>query len=69
MGGIALETSKVADRGLEHDRRWVLVDDKNYHITQRERPELTRFKTSLEREGIRVTDCDEMDSVLVPFKK
>lgn len=35
MGGINLVTSKVLERGLEYDRRWMLVDAKGNFITQR----------------------------------
>lgn len=67
LSGIALESSGVSDRGLEHDRRWVLIDNKNYHITQRERPELMRFQTTLEKEGIRVYDKESKEAILIPF--
>lgn len=50
LGGIELSESKVTARGLEHDRRWVLVDEKNKFITQREHSELALLQPEL-KEG------------------
>lgn len=36
LGGILLDEVKLSDRGLEYDRRWVLIDDNNRFISQRE---------------------------------
>lgn len=36
LGGILLDRVQLSDRGLEHDRRWVLIDDNNRFISQRE---------------------------------
>ena len=35
LGGISLEQSKVKSKGLEFDRRWMLIDDEGIFITQR----------------------------------
>ncbi|UCH64686.1 MAG: MOSC domain-containing protein [Ignavibacterium sp.] len=35
LGGISLQSAEVEDRGLKHDRRWMLVDESNRFITQR----------------------------------
>ncbi len=47
LGGIALQQSKVTDRGLEHDRRWLLVDENGCFITQREYPKLALFQPEI----------------------
>ena len=44
--GVRLESSKVALRGLEHDRRWMVIDSNGRLVTQRERPELALLKPS-----------------------
>lgn len=38
LAGISLETATVEDRGLAFDRRWILVDENQRFITQREYP-------------------------------
>ena len=52
--GIRLESSKVGLRGLEHDRRWMVVDPNNRLVTQRERPELALLKPSFIGETLRL---------------
>jgi uncharacterized protein YcbX len=68
LPGISLRQARVTERGFEHDRRWMLVDENNIFISQREAPEMTQLPLSLEHEGIRVTDKRNGDSILVPFK-
>jgi uncharacterized protein YcbX len=48
LGGIRLQESNVTHRGLEHDRRWMLVDDQGVFLSQRENPELALFETEME---------------------
>ncbi|HEX7904804.1 MAG TPA: MOSC N-terminal beta barrel domain-containing protein [Chitinophagaceae bacterium] len=44
LGGIRLDTSTVLPKGLEHDRRWMLIDENNTCMTQREYPKMALFK-------------------------
>lgn len=44
LGGIALEESAVENKGLQYDRRWMLVDEKGDFLTQREIPEMATLK-------------------------
>jgi uncharacterized protein YcbX len=52
LGGIRLHQSNVTHRGLEHDRRWMLVDDKGMFLSQRENPELALFQTEIEGDSL-----------------
>ena len=47
LGGISLSTAQVTHRGLEHDRRWMLVDEQGVFLSQRTTPELSLFKTEI----------------------
>jgi uncharacterized protein YcbX len=47
LGGVALNSSKVLQKGLQHDRRWMLVDEHGVFMTQRLYPEMALFKISL----------------------
>ena len=67
LPGISLTQARVTDRGFEHDRRWMLVDENNIFLTQRLLPGMTQLPLSLEKEGIRVTNKANGDSFLVPF--
>jgi uncharacterized protein YcbX len=45
--GTALAEARLLERGLEHDRRWMLVDRHGRFVTQRELPALARVRPSL----------------------
>jgi uncharacterized protein YcbX len=45
--GIALESGVVGDRGLQHDRRFMVVDHEGRFLTQRELPAMARLLTAL----------------------
>ena len=55
LGGICLEQSIVTHRGLEHDRRWMLVDQKGVFLSQREYPELALFQPSIQGEWLTIS--------------
>ncbi|MDN3547916.1 MOSC domain-containing protein [Mucilaginibacter aquaedulcis] len=67
LGGIALNNAVVTDRGLKHDRRWMLVDEQNNFLTQREHPQMALFKVQVEIDGLLVSHPTN-GSVIVPFK-
>lgn len=48
LGGIALTEAKTERRGLQYDRRWMLVDDTGRFMTQREIPEMALLRTAIE---------------------
>ncbi len=52
LSGIALTSANVEPRGLEHDRRWLLVNAENQFLTQREYPQMARLKVALTAEGL-----------------
>ncbi|PTR01238.1 hypothetical protein C8P68_101472 [Mucilaginibacter yixingensis] len=68
LGGIALNNALVTDRGLRYDRRWMLVDDNNRFLSQRELPQMALFKPALHKQGISVTYTPDQSSFLIPFQ-
>lgn len=66
LAGISLESSKIERRGLEFDRRWLLIDEKNKFLTQREFPKMATIKPEILNDGLRVS-CGE-DELLIPFE-
>ena len=44
---ISLKNSNLEQRGLIHDRRWMVVDDTSQFITQRTNPEMVLLKTEI----------------------
>lgn len=56
LGGISIEKSAVERRGLEFDRRWMLVDEKNQFISQRQVPRMALLKTSIVNKNLLIRD-------------
>jgi uncharacterized protein YcbX len=72
LGGIKLDSALVTDRGFEYDRRWMLVDDNNRFISQREFPAMALLKPGLSNNHIIVTNTFNNTSInisLSPVKK
>lgn len=45
--GIALPSARVTERGLEHDREWMVVDAAGRFVTQRTEPRLALITTAI----------------------
>jgi uncharacterized protein YcbX len=67
LGGIALNSARLTDRGLEHDRRWMLIDENNRFLSQRENAQMALFKTDLESDTIKVTYATDNSFIHIPF--
>ena len=66
LKGISLSESRVERRGLEFDRRWMLVDEKNEFLTQRELPKMATISTALRENDLRCNDGKS--EISVPFE-
>jgi uncharacterized protein YcbX len=70
LGGIQLQEARVTDRGLELDRRWLLVDADGRFLSQREHPELALFKPEIVGDLLKITHSLLLESInfqLRPF--
>ncbi|HSK12345.1 MAG TPA: MOSC domain-containing protein, partial [Phnomibacter sp.] len=45
LGGIEVLQSKVMPKGLEYDRRWMLIDERDHFMTQRHVPKMAMFRS------------------------
>jgi len=63
LGGIPLKQAQVTDRGLEHDRRWLLIDEDGLFLSQREHPELAIFRPAIEGSFLKVSHKGQRDSL------
>lgn len=64
--GIPLATARLTARGLEHDRRWMIVDPGGRFRTQREMPQLATIRPELAGDMLRLTLGDGTP-LLVPL--
>jgi uncharacterized protein YcbX len=67
LGGIALQQAEVTSRGLEHDRRWMLVDGNNQFMSQRKFAQMALFKLEIHDEGIWVIHEPTHKTIIIPF--
>ena len=68
LGGFSLPEARLTDRGLEHDRRWMLVDDNGVFITQREVPAMALLHIAPLAHGFRVTDIRTNATIDLPWR-
>ena len=52
LKGIPLDSAMVEERGLQYDRRWMLVDENRQFITQREVPKMAAVVMEVRPEGL-----------------
>ena len=68
LPGIAVQSARVTEKGLEHDRRWMLVDENNNFLSQREHAIMTQLQVNIESDGLKIINKKNQDSLYVPFK-
>jgi uncharacterized protein len=67
LGGISLTEAIIEQRGLQYDRRRMLVDENGKFLTQREFPKMSTVSISLAEHGLQVS-ADNFDDLIVPFE-
>jgi uncharacterized protein len=68
LGGISLGKSNITTRGLENDRRFMLVDENGRFLSQREYPQLAIFKTEIEGDFLIVTNKKNKSTVKISLQ-
>lgn len=63
---LAADAAVIESRGLEHDRRWLVVDTDGRFLTGRELPRLTLIQARPHPQGLTL-DAPGMPSLQVPF--
>jgi len=66
MQPISVESARVLERGLEHDRRYMLIDKNGSFISQRTHAELVFFKPELIDNELVVSHKNE--SISIPLE-
>ncbi|MBW4649642.1 MAG: MOSC domain-containing protein [Kastovskya adunca ATA6-11-RM4] len=64
--GIALKTASVENRGLQYDRRWMLVDQRGKFISQRRFPRLALIRVQIEGSQL-VVQTPNRDQLSIPL--
>ena len=50
LAGIRKQKAVVKQKGLQYDRRWMLVDGEGRFLTQREHPKMALFKLAMDKD-------------------
>lgn len=66
LGGIHMKTNKLEQKGLQNDRRWMLIDENNRFLTIREHPRFLFFSLEITDNGFRINY--ENDAINIPFQ-
>lgn len=64
LGGIQLSTSKLTTRGLENDRRFMLVDSEGIFMTQRTNRQMALLRTTIKGDRLIVWQKDQRENSL-----
>jgi hypothetical protein len=67
LGGIQLRSANVMGKGLEFDRRWMLIDDTNTFMTQRIYPQMAMFRLELSAKKFTVTKKNASSNPTIAF--
>lgn len=67
LGGFSVPEVRLTDRGLEHDRRWMLIDPDGRFLSQRECPAMACLHCATHNTGFRITDTRNGNTVDVPW--
>ena len=65
--GISLSSARVDFRGLEHDRRWMVVDEQGRFLTQRSIPRMALIHVDLRPSHLAVK-AEGMEELLLPLR-
>ena len=70
LGGIRLTEAVVESRGLRHDRRWLIVNERNQFMTQRQTAAMAHLKVAPAYNGFLLTHQQrpELLPLYVPFE-
>lgn len=52
LGGVSLSQAQVEERGLQYDRRWMVVDEDRVFLTQRQLPQMATIAVEVTGDGL-----------------
>jgi uncharacterized protein YcbX len=69
LGGIRLSEALVKEKGFQHDRRWMLVDEQGLFISQRDHPQLALLSVELCENDLTVfVRTEKTNSIKIPLE-
>ncbi|SDG85924.1 MOSC domain-containing protein [Chitinophaga filiformis] len=68
LGGFSVPAATLTDRGFKYDRRWMLIDENNRFISQREVSAMALLRVALQEGNLLITNKKTADLIKVPFE-
>jgi uncharacterized protein YcbX len=65
LAGISLKSAHAEEMGFENDRRWMLINAENIHVTQREYPIMSQFYPQILGDKVQITFEGEIHEFLI----
>jgi uncharacterized protein YcbX len=70
LGGISVNEAKLEQRGLQYDRRWLLIDEEGRFITQRKHFSLAMLQVTIDGHTLTVSHkADLLNKISFPIAK
>lgn len=69
LGGMRLDSAKVSPKGLQYDRRWMLIDQDNLFMTQRVHARMALFTTKIDSGSLIISHrgSDQINALQIPL--
>jgi uncharacterized protein len=67
-GGVAVQQWPLERTGLRHDREWMLIDEHDRFISQREEPKMALCRISQHTDGWHIRFDESVNTLKLPFK-
>ncbi len=61
LAGIKVQTAQVEERGLQNDRRWLVIDQNNNFVSQREKPEMALMDVQINENSLQISHRTKPD--------
>lgn len=69
LGGVRLAKAFTEERGLQYDRRWMIIDEENVFITQRVHQKMALIDVALLDDGLKISlRTNPDDFAIVPYQ-
>lgn len=68
LGGTSVTSAMLTERGFEHDRRWMLVDENNQFLSQRECAGMALLQAERTEDSLLITHKISGDKIILPLQ-
>jgi len=67
LAGISADSWPVTEKGFQHDRKWMIIDNDRQFLSQRKLPKMALIKTALTEQNL-ILSAPDMDDLSLPLE-